>query len=100
YFLEVDRGHVSSAEFKRKVRSYERYLSSGLFREIYGTDSFSVAIVTSSETRLRNLSRLVRDASRIPFLFTTFSHLERGLLGSVWQTANGPERITLLPGIE
>ena len=86
YFLEIDRGHVSSEKFVGKLRSHRRYLESGLFTEVYGEGGFRTLVVTTSERRLENLLGVVDEAGEDLFWLTTFGAISsEGVLASIWQ---------------
>lgn len=86
YFIEVDLGHTSARQFLGKLITHERYWRSGLFREIYGCDSFRTLVITTSPKRLKNLRSLVASQQSNLFCFTTFAATaEQGVLASIWQ---------------
>lgn len=86
FFLEIDRGHVSSARFRGKLRGHQRYLESGLFTEVFGPGQFRTLVVTTGERRLANLRALVEGQGSALFWFTTFEAVERqGALALIWQ---------------
>ena len=86
YFIEVDLGHTSSCQFRGKLIAYEQYLKSGLFREIYGCDSFRTLVVTTSPKRLENLRTLVAAQQSSLFWFTTFAAIRPvGILAPIWR---------------
>jgi len=86
FFLEADLGHTSSRQFAGKVAMHQRYGESGLFGEVYGTDSFHTLVVTTGPRRVANLLALCRDLGSEVFRFTTFAQLEQsGPLAPIWQ---------------
>ena len=97
YFLEIDRGHVSSEKFVGKLRSHRRYLESGLFDEIYGAGGFHTLVVTTSQKRLENLRALVEEADEGLFWLTTFEAVStEGVLTPIWQVPGQAERASLI----
>jgi len=72
YFVEIDRGHVSSAKFLGKLRGHSRYLDTGLFQETFGGASFQTLVITTSPARLQNLAELVAREGSTLFWLTTF----------------------------
>ena len=86
FFLEADLGHTSARQFAGKVAMHGRYLESGLFGEVYGTDSFQTLVVTTGPRRVQNLLSLCREMGSDLFRFTTFAQLEQeGPLAAIWQ---------------
>lgn len=84
-FLEVDLGHTSARQFAGKVAMHGKYLRQGLFREIYGTDTFQTLVVTTGPRRVGNLLALCREMESDGFRFTTFEALEaEGPLAATW----------------
>ncbi|HEX8237723.1 MAG TPA: replication-relaxation family protein [Abditibacteriaceae bacterium] len=97
YFLEVDLGHTSSQQFIGKLLLHQRYLESGLFKEIFGCDEFKTLVVTTSEKRLKNLLSLVEQQGSSLFWFTTFCEVQQtGVLRSIWRVPFQMERTGLL----
>lgn len=85
YFVEIDLGHTSSNQFLGKLRSYQQYLESGLFKEIYGDPSFLVLIATTSSKRISNLQKLVSQVETGLFWFATLDEInKRGPFAKVW----------------
>lgn len=97
YFLEADLGHTSARQFAGKVAMHGKYLRQGLFRQIYGTDSFQTLVVTTGPRRVANLLALCREMESDGFRFTTFETLDReGPLGAIWQRPFDPEPRSLV----
>ena len=95
FFLEADLGHTSARQFAGKVAMHGKYLRQGLFREIYGTDTFQTLVVTTGPRRVGNLLALCREMGSGLFRFTTFAQLEQeGPLAAIWQ---GPFDTSPLP---
>lgn len=82
-FLEVDLGHTSSQQFTEKIRMHRRYLESGLFREVYGSEDFQTLVVTTGKRRLKHLQALVEEKCPAAFLFSTHDALTAFLLGTM-----------------
>jgi hypothetical protein len=125
-FVEIDRGHVSSALFRAKRDSYRRYYETGLFAHAYGDDptpgvadgadraspkgSFLVLVVTTGRLRLSHLRAAVEEEMHaragggesegevgVGFRFTTFADLATGgLLGGHWQAPLQDETVLLI----
>lgn len=97
YFFEVDLGHISSRQFLSKLMIHQRYMASGLFASMFGCDQFRTLVVTTSETRLRNLLALVEGKRSDLFWFTTFTAVDHeGLIGPVWRVPGQREPLTLI----
>lgn len=85
-FIEVDLDSVSPAKLRQKLASYELYRCTA-FREVYMSESFIVAFVTTDAARAASIVRLAGEARTIPTLVTTFDAIEAaGPLDEVWQT--------------
>ena len=98
FFAEVDLGHTSSSEWKKKAEIAVRYRRSGLFQKRYGAAGFFTLICTTGERRLANLRRLL-EASLEPedaaaFGMATLADIAaRGPLDADWHV---PGRATPL----
>ena len=101
FFLEADLGHTSSRQFAGKVAMHGKYLRQGLFRQIYGTDTFETLVVTTGPRRVANLLALCREMGNERFRFTTFRDVqESGILSMIWHTANSSTPVGLLPVLD
>lgn len=96
YFIEVDLGHTSSRQFLGKLAAHQRYLESGLFREIFGCDQFKTLVVTTTSKRAENLRVLVQAQQSDLFWFTTFDAIKQdGVLGRIWHTPRADALVRL-----
>ncbi len=99
-WLELDRNSEYSKQLKRKVKGLVAALTSQKAADLFGTDLFTIAFVTVSETRLQAIQSYVmevltemgrmQDANM--FLFTTLpQELEpkKIFTAHMWQTLNG-----------
>jgi hypothetical protein len=75
FFLEVDRGTMTTARFRSKVLAYQAYIQSGQYQRRYQTKSLRILTITLSEHRLRNLKQEAEAVSGQPFLFTTMNRI-------------------------
>jgi hypothetical protein len=90
YFIEVDLGHTSSRQFLGKLQTHQRYLESGLFKQIYAGSEFHTLVITTGQRRMRNLSALVEKHDNSLFWFSTFAQIEEsGALGAIWHQREG-----------
>lgn len=97
YFIEVDMGHTSARQFLGKLDAHQRYLESGLFKEIYGCQEFKTAVITTSPGRLANLQGLVESQQSRLFQFTTFTRIQdSGILAPIWQVPLEHKGLSLL----
>lgn len=97
YFLEIDRGHVSSEKFMGKLRSHRQYLESGLFAEVYGEGTFHTLVVTTSQQRAENLLALAGDIEEELFWLTTFEAISSsGVLTHIWHVPGQTDREALI----
>lgn len=62
FFLEADRGTMSSARFVSKLRVYWRWWHEGRCEASLGITSFRVLTITPNSTRSENLRRAAKDA--------------------------------------
>ncbi len=111
YFIEIDLrttiGMSSSSgrrDWVRRVKAYEAFHSSGLFKSRYQAEHFRVLTVTTGPRRLANLEEItekaglrmlapdVRGENR--FWYTTFDELnsETVLASPIWQVAGHDEQ--------
>ena len=58
-FVEVDLGHTSAGEWRKKAEIAVRYRRSGLFLKRYGGERFVTLVCTTGERRAANLRRLL-----------------------------------------
>lgn len=97
YFIEVDLGHTSSQQFLGKLLTHQRYLESGLFREIYAGDTFKTLVITTSQRRLLNLRSLVIKQNSRLFRLTTFESIQyEGIFGPIWRVTEDDQKSPLL----
>ena len=100
YFIEVDLGHTSARQFLGKLRTHQRYLESGLFRETFGGEVFKTLVITTSSSRQQNLLRLIEEQDSQLFWFSTFSALkEHNVLDTIWQVPLQKNLVGLTPAI-
>jgi Replication-relaxation len=84
-FLEVDLGTEGSAVWKKKVTSYLRYATSGVFEEQFGQKQFRVLVIANSDHRLQAIRTVVRSMTEKIFWFSTLKAIQQnGFWGSVW----------------
>jgi hypothetical protein len=92
-FVEVDLGTETSKVWEQKVALYLRLATSGEFTRILQQPRFKVAVVATSELRLRNLRRIVRKHTSKIFFFNTLEIIKRdGLLAPSWLRPEGDAR--------
>ncbi len=90
FFLEVDRGTMTTERFRTKIAAYMAYQHSGSYERRYGTRSLRVLTVTLGEQRLTNLMRVTEQVGgKQWFWFATLSQLaaQQVLSAPVWQVA-------------
>jgi len=106
FALELDRGTVEEGPFKRKVRGYGVWKSSGSYAKAFGTQSLRVLFVVADNSP-RDPSRLVRirnwcfDAKgRSLFWFAQLSDLDAStvLRGPLWSVAGTDTSGRLMEG--
>jgi len=96
-FVEIDLGYEGSTVWKEKVRSYLRYASSGDFTKQFGQHRFRVLVVTTSDSRVRLLAKVIEGATDKIFWVTSFEAIDRKSFWSpVWVRPSDPTPKTLL----
>ena len=99
-FTDVDLGHTSAVEWRKKAEIAVRYRHSGLFRKRYGGNGFVTLVCTTGERRLANLRRLLdqrlepEDAACFG-LATLADVAARGPLKAVWHVPGRTEPLSL-----
>jgi hypothetical protein len=90
FFLELDRGTMTTKRFKTKILAYQVYYESGAYQRRFQTKSLRVLTVTTSAVRLENLKRVTEEAGgKLRYWFSTLSQMsgERVLTAPVWELA-------------
>ena len=96
YFLEADLGTTSQDKMLNKWRIHQLYLDSGLFRELYQSDTFRTLVVTTSVRRIENLLDLMEQQGSDLFWFTTFDEVnKRGILAPIWRSTSRVNQFSL-----
>lgn len=101
-FLELDRGTMTTARFKDKVRAYTAYYRSGGFEARYQAKAMRVLTVVTSPKRLANLKAATEAAGgQRPFWFALLTDVtpETILDQPVWQVATQTAKATLIEPI-
>jgi hypothetical protein len=103
-FLEVDLGHTSREEWRRKCEIAGRFLSSGLFARNYGTVSpFHIWTLTTTQNRARALQRAADSELPDVYRFTTLESFAQDPLSLVAGTMTcrkqevGDDSLSALP---
>jgi hypothetical protein len=94
FFLELDRGTMTTQRFKTKILAYQAYYASGAYQRRYQTKSLRVLTVTISAARAASLRRVTEAADgKQRYWFTTLDQLtpETVLTQPLWQVATLPE---------
>lgn len=92
-FVEVDLGTETAKIWERKLSLYIKLATSGEFTRIFDKPRFKVAVVVTSERRMRNLRRIVQKHTSKIFFFNTLENIKRdGLLASSWLRPDGDAR--------
>lgn len=90
FFLELDRGTMTTKRFKTKIDAYLAYYRSGGYERRYGARSLRVLTVTLGERRLESLKAVTEEAGgTVWFWFAALPDLtpEAVLTAPVWQVA-------------
>lgn len=99
FFLELDRGTMTTKRFKTKIDAYLAYYRSGGYERRYGARSLRVLTVTLGERRLESLKVVTEEAGgTVWFWFAVLPELtpDTVLEGRVWQMAGKPGREPLI----
>lgn len=106
FFLEIDRATLSVAatshrvkSWQDKIRGYQAYFGSEAIVERYGTRRIRVLIVTTGETRCRNLKRATEAVGgRSRYWFTTDGQISPAevLQAPIWQAAGKEQSLVLV----
>jgi hypothetical protein len=92
-FVEVDLGTETSKVWERKIALYIKLATTGEFNRIFQQPRFKVAVIATSELRLRNLRRIVATHTAKIFFFNLLETINRdGLLASTWLRPEGDAR--------
>jgi hypothetical protein len=62
-FLEADMGTLTRERFRRKVRAFQLYESSGLFEEHWGHGSITVLVIVPSKARRDELVAVAQEVN-------------------------------------
>ena len=90
FFLELDRGTMTTRRFKQKILAYQVYYASGAYQRRYGTRSLRVLTVTTSAGRTESLKRISEQAGgKQRYWFTTLEEItpQTILETPIWQVA-------------
>lgn len=103
FFTEVDKNtepNISSQERKTVKSTFEKYMH--LVRDPaqlipFGVEKFRVLFVTTSQSHIEHILRLLRDFERETFHFTTFQAIQKcdDILALPWVTNKGNVRTLL-----
>lgn len=105
FFLELDRGTMTLARFKNKVRAYLAYYKSGAYEKRYGLRSIRLLTVVASRgqgggaRRLQNLKTATEELTKERwFWFASLSELTASnvLTAPVWYQATEQDMRTLI----
>jgi hypothetical protein len=106
FFLELDRGTMTLARFKDKIRAYVAYRQSGGYAKRYGTKSLRVLTVVSTEAtdggerRMQELVKATEATTSVEwFWFTTLKRLtvETIFHEPIWYQVGNDEPVPLIP---
>lgn len=103
FFLELDRGTMTTQRFKQKITAYQAYYLTGAYQRRYQSKSLRVLTVTLSHARLASLKTVTEAAGgKLRFWFATLDHLrpETVLTVPLWQVATTLETHALIQAKE
>jgi hypothetical protein len=90
FFLELDRGTMTSKRFKQKIFAYMQYYKTGKYQNRFQTKSLRILTVTTSQARADNLKVATESAKgKQRFWFTILAHTtpDSILTAPIWQVA-------------
>ena len=58
FFLELDRGTMTTGRYKEKILAYMKYVNSGKYQSRYNTRSLRVLTITLGKRRMKNLKQV------------------------------------------
>jgi hypothetical protein len=99
FFVELDRGTMTSKRFRTKILAYLAFAQNGLAEKRYGTNRFRVLTVTESVRRGENLKAATEGVEgRSRFWFGVLADLTptHVLSAPVWQVAGRDEPTILI----
>jgi hypothetical protein len=89
-FLEVDMTTETSRVWEKKVELYLKLAASGEFERMFRRPRFKVAVVCTSERRLKNLRKVIRKQTAKLFYLSLLQTIKRdGFLASPWLRPDG-----------
>ncbi len=84
-FLEIDQPFKNKEQFQEKVEKYLRYGLEGYFERQFGFRFFRVLVITSSQARLKHLSKVIEGITNKMFWLTTWDMInQEKILTSIW----------------
>jgi hypothetical protein len=99
FFLELDRGTMTTKRFAAKIAAYTTYYRSGAYEQRYKTRSLRVLTVTLSEGRLVHLKKAAETVGAdARFWFATHAQVtvQQVLSRSIWQIAGNEASMPLI----
>lgn len=102
FFLELDRGKMTTKRFQSKIEGYLAYYQTGAYQERYGARSLRVLTVALGEKRLENLKSVTEQAGgKTWFWFGVLSQLtpENVLSAPVWSVAGDSSVLPLVESL-
>ncbi|MEO8391729.1 MAG: replication-relaxation family protein [Chloroflexota bacterium] len=90
FFLELDRGTMTTKRFKSKILAYQVYYASGAYQRRYGTRSLRVLTVTTTTGRTESLRKMTEHAGgKQRYWFATLDQIspQTILKAPIWQVA-------------
>jgi predicted DNA-binding transcriptional regulator len=102
FFLEMDRGTMTTSRFQTKIKAYREYVRSNRYTERYQSKSLRVLTVVPSQKRLLNLKQSA-EPIELPnerlfwFAVQQDIHAQSVLHDPIWQLAGSEVRHTFIP---
>src|SRR5258708_3834862 len=99
FFLELDRGTMTTKSFRSKIEGFLEYYASGAYERHYQTQSLTILTVTTTQKRLNNLKRVTEAAGGTDwFLFGVLDELTSDvvLTSPLWKPATQDKLVALI----
>jgi hypothetical protein len=99
FFLELDRGTMTTQRFKTKILAYQTYYGSGAYQRRFETRSLRVLTVTTGPGRAANLQRVTEEAGgKQRYWFTTLDQVtpQTVLSAPIWHVATNTQSEPLI----
>jgi len=96
-FVELDLSTETSRVWRRKIDAYLQLATSTEFSRIFGHRHFRVAVITTSDSRLKLIRRVIAERTDKVFFLATLQDIKSaGFWSSIWSRPAGDEKHAFL----